>query len=122
MTSNEYLMPQHVVLMRLRAAAKARGRPSRSSAAIQASGLSHTDIAKFFDVSISHVRNVACGKLPLTPKWQYQLSALFLAWDRGEYARRADGTLERITPPSEAKQPRATIDVSGAVPRVNWSR
>lgn len=104
------LLPQRVIRMRL-VAAVGRG-----------CGLHQKDIARHFEMSRSWVQDLAAGRKPMTPEWQHRLSALLLAWDRGEYVLAGDGSLQRARPPSEALQPRATIDLSGAAPRVNWRR
>lgn len=101
-------LPQHVIRMRIKAAV-GRG-----------CGLHQNDMARFFDMSRSWVRGVGEGMHPMTPEWQRRFSALLLAWDRGEWHRAGDGSLVRVLPPSEAQPVRATIDLSGAAPRVNW--
>ena len=105
---NDAPLPQHVIRMRIK------------SAVGRGCGLHQKDMARFFEMSWSWVRAVGEGIHPMTPEWQIRFSALLLAWDRGEYQRAADGSLVRVAPPSEAQQPRATIDLSGAAPRVNW--
>lgn len=120
-------LSQSVLRMRINATVGVKGRQSREKLQRLAAELRHTDIARFLQVSPSLILQVGRGDRPMSEDLQHKLTALFLAWDREELRKAPTPgggyELVRVRLPASVKPPaRATIDVSGGAPRINWSR
>lgn len=84
-----------------------------------------TDVSTFIGVRRSTLSLVAHRRQELDDALQMQLSSFFTLWERGCIVKEVRGDhceLRRVPRPAgEPEPPRATIDVSGLMPRVDWN-
>ena len=83
------------------------------------------DVSAFIGVKRPVLSAVAHKKQELDDALQVQLSSFFMLWESGRIVKEVVGQsceLRRIVPPpGETEPPRATIDVHGMFPRINWN-
>ena len=83
------------------------------------------DVSAFIGVQLVVLSRVAHKRQELDDPLQMQLSSFFALWESGCIVKEVEGdhcVLRRVPPPpGVAPPPRATIDVGGLLPRVNWN-
>ena len=111
-------MPKVLIQQRLMTTLPRRGRRSPADTRVFI-----TDIAVFIGVSVDTLRQVANKKREADDALQMQLSNFFTLLEAGLLVKDAGGGIHRIAcPTGVTPPPRATIDLSGFAPRINWSR
>ena len=90
------------------------------------SGLYLPDIAEFLHIGPQTLAACAKRKREIDDGLQVQLSNFFTLWDKGLLAKVKEGKkYEIVRLPVKIgapEPPKATIDLSGAVPKIRWSR
>ena len=118
------ILSKHTLLLRLGALAARRG--SRGKNFDYTTLLLVDDVARHLGLDRTTLAAVGRKKREMEEGLQVQLSNFFLLWDRGVFAKVAvEGgyAIKRVPPAAGAQEPpRATIDLTGLAPRINWSR
>lgn len=112
------VMPKALIQQRLATTLPRRGRRAAADPQVYL-----VDIADFTGVQAATLRQVAGKKREVDDALQMQLSNLFALLEAGLLVKTQPVGLHRIPAPAGVEPPRrATIDLSGFAPRVNWSR
>ena len=84
------------------------------------------DVAAFLGIRREVLFKVAHKRHEIDDSMQLQLSSFFVLYESGRIVKVVEGeirTLRRVPAPDGVPEPpRATIDLSGFTPRINWSR
>jgi hypothetical protein len=111
-------MPKALIQQRLMTTLPRRGRRARDDTRIVL-----IDIALFTGVKRDTLYAVAVKRREVDDALQMQLSNFFTLLEAGLLVKSPPDGLHRIPPPAGVTPPpRATIDLSGMIPRINWSR
>ena len=113
------ILSKQVLQMRLLAVIPRRGDPRTLTSEIRLQ-----DIEKWLHVSVKVLAQCAHRRREVDDALQVQLSSFFGLVDHGLLVKAKEGpvyVLRRVrAPPGKSDPPRATIDLSGLSPRVNW--
>jgi hypothetical protein len=115
------VMPKHLLQQRLLLSLAKPG----AQASLR-SGLYLPDIAAFLHLGPTILVSCAKRKREIDDGLQVQLSNFFTLWDKGLLAKVKEGKkYEIVRMPAKIGAPepaKATIDLSGTVPKIRWSR
>lgn len=114
------ILSKQVLQARLLATIPRRGRPRTLTIDLRL-----TDIEKFLGVRKAVLAECAHRRRELDDSLQVQLSSFFVLVDQGLLVKAKEGdafVMRRIARPAGVNEPpRATIDLTGMSPRINWS-